>query len=65
MTVGGIWRSNALTLFLLMLLNLGMMSFGQTAWILLGRLALGGAAWLSVRQGLAAGHEACAVRSTV
>ena len=65
MTVGGFWRSNALTLILLIMINLAIMSFGQTAWILLGILCLLGAAWLGFRQGMAAGHEACAVRSTV
>lgn len=65
MTVGEIWRGNALTLFLLIIVNLTAMTFGQTAWILLGVLCLCGAAWLTFRRGLATGHEACAVRSTV
>lgn len=65
MTVGAIWRSNALTLVLLIMINLAVMSFGETAWILLGLLCLLGAAYLTFRQGMAAGHEACGVRSTV
>ena len=65
MTVGGFWRSNTLTLILLIMINLAIMTFGQTAWILLGILCLLGAGWLTFKQGMAAGHEACAVRSTV
>ena len=65
MTAGGIWRSNALMLVLLIVANLAFMTFGQAAWIALGIASLCLSAWLAYKQGLACGHEACAVRSTV
>ena len=65
MTVGGIWRGNAVSLLVLIFLNLAVMSFGQTAWIALGILCLIGAIWLRFKTGLADGHQACAVRNTV
>ena len=65
MSIGGIWRTNAVTLFVLILLNLAVMSLGEAAWIALGLLCLALAAWLSFRQGMAVGHDACGVLDTV
>lgn len=65
MSIGAIWRANAVILFVLILLNLAIMSLGEAAWIALGILGLALAAWLSLRQGMAAGHDACGVLDTV
>ncbi len=65
MSVGAMWRSNAVTTALLILLNLAVMSLGDAAWIAIGALGLLGAAWFGFRQGMAAGHDACGVLDTV
>lgn len=65
MSIGEIWRTNAVMLFVLILLNLAVMSLSEAAWIALGLLGLAFAAWLSFRQGMAAGHDACGVLDTV
>ena len=65
MSVGAMCRGNAVTLVMLILLNLALMSLSEPAWIALGLLGLLGAGWLDYRQGKAAGHDACGVRDTV
>ncbi|MBQ8081100.1 MAG: hypothetical protein IJ240_04285 [Clostridia bacterium] len=65
MSVGGIWRSNAVILVLLVFVNLMLMSLPELIWIVVGILMLLGAMFLSYRQGGAIGHEACSVLKTV
>ena len=65
MSIGEIWRGNAVILFALILLNLAVMSLGDAAWIAIGVAGLAFAAWMSFRQGTVAGHDACGVLDTV
>ena len=65
MSVSDMWKMNAGTLFLLILLNLALFTLGNTPWLVLGLLCLAGALFLSFRQGMAYGHEACGVLSMV
>lgn len=66
MSTSDMWRINAMTLILLMFLNLGLFSLNnRVAWLVLGLLLLVGALYLSFRQGMAFGHEACALLETV
>ena len=59
------WRSNATTLAMLIVLNLAMFTLGTTPWTVLGLICLAGALFLSFRQGMAFGHEACCILQTV
>ena len=59
------WRSNATTLAMLIVLNLAMFTLGTTPWTVLGLICLAGAFFLSFRQGMAFGHEACCILQTV
>ncbi len=65
MGVKGIWKSNMVTLVLLIFLNFLAFSFGTTAWIIIGVLLLAGAMYFSFRQGMGIGREACAILKTV
>ena len=65
MTIGDMYRTNAMTLFLLILINLGLFTLGTLPWTVLGLLCLAGAMFLSFRQGMAYGHEASGIRKTV
>ena len=65
MSIGAMWRGNAVTLFILIILNLAVMSLGDAAWIALGVLGLLVAGFMGYRQGMAAGHDACGVLDTV
>lgn len=65
MGVKGIWKTNIITLCLLIFLNLFAFSFGTTAWTIIGLLLLVGAMYLSFRQGMAIGREACSILKTV
>ena len=59
------WRDNAATLVVMILLSLALMSINKAAWIILGILALIGAIYLAFRRGTGLGHEACSVKATV
>ena len=59
------WKANATTLFLLILLNLALFTLGNTPWMVLGLLALAGAMFFSYRQGMEFGHNACGLLRTV
>ena len=65
MTVGGIWRSNALIMVLLVIINFMFISMPPVLWMALGILILCGAIYLSFRQGGAMGHEACGVSKMI
>lgn len=60
------WKSNVATLVLLIFLNLGLfMLQNRVAWMVLGLILLLGGLYLSYRQGMAFGHEACALLQSV
>lgn len=65
MNVWQMWKSNAVTLLFLIVLNLALFSLGDLPWIALGCLLLLLAGFLNYRQGAAMGHEACSIRQTV
>ena len=65
MSTGDMWKTNAMTLFLLILLNLALFTLGNTPWTVLGLLALAGAMFFSYRQGMDFGHAACGLLRTV
>ena len=66
MSVFEMWRTNTGTLIMLMFLNLGLFSLNNPmAWTILGLILLLGGLYLSYRQGMAYGHEACALRASV
>ncbi len=65
MTIGEMWRTNAVSLMLLILLNLALFSLGTLPWIVLGLLCLAGAMFLSFRRGMGFGHQACGILNTV
>lgn len=65
MSVSDMWKANATTLFLLILLNLALFALGNTPWMVLGLIALAGAMFFSYRQGMAFGHAACGILQTV
>ena len=65
MSVSEMWKANATTLFLLILLNLALFAIGTTPWMVLGIIALAGAMFLCWRQGMDFGHNACGILETV
>ncbi len=65
MTIGDMYRTNAMTTFLLILINLGLFTLSRLAWTVLGLLCLAGALYLGFRQGMAYGHEASGILKTV
>ena len=65
MSVSEMWKTNAGTLILLILLNMALFTLGNTPWMVLGLLCLAGALFLSYRQGMAFGHEACGILNMV
>lgn len=65
MSAGDMWKANATTLFLLILLNLALFALGNTPWMVLGLLALAGALFFSYRQGMDFGHQACGILESV
>lgn len=65
MSIGDMYRTNAMTTFLLILINLGLFTLNRLAWTILGLLCLAGAMFLSFRQGMAYGHEASGLLKTV
>ncbi len=65
MTIGEMWRANAGTLLLLILINLALFALGTIPWLVLGLLFLAGGMFFSFRRGMGFGHEACGILSTV
>ena len=65
MSAAAMWRSNMLTLVLLIIVNFMLAGLGTALWIILGILLLMGGMAMCYRSGCSAGHSACAVRSTV
>ena len=52
MSIREMWKSNAIELFLMILLNLALMSLGALPWAVLGTLFLLGGMFFSYRQGM-------------
>ena len=65
MSMWEMWRSNAVALLILIILDLALLSIGGLAWIVLGILALLAALYLAWRRGMAFGHDACSLLETV
>ena len=65
MSIREMWKSNAIELFLMILLNLALMSLGALPWAVLGTLFLLGGMFFSYRQGMGYGHQACAILDSV
>ncbi len=61
MSIMDMWKSNAITLVLLIVLNLALFSLGITPWMVLGLICLAGGMFISYRQGMGYGHEACGI----
>lgn len=60
------WKTNVVTLVMLIFLNLGLFALNNMlAWTILGLVLLAGALFLSFRQGMTYGHEACRLRATL
>lgn len=65
MSVSEMWRANAVTTVLLIVLNLALFTLGNTPWIVLGLMCLAGSLFFSFRQGMSFGHRACGILQTV
>ena len=65
MSVSEMWKANAATTFLMILLNLALFSLGNTPWMVLGLIALALAMFFSFRRGMDLGHAACSILQTV
>ena len=65
MSVGEMWKSNALTLTLLIILNLALFTLGTTPWMVIGIIILAAGPFFSYRQGMGYGHQACGILATV
>ena len=65
MSVKEMWKANALRLLLMILLNLALCSVGRLAWTVLGLLVMLAGMYLSFRQGMSCGHEACGILDSV
>ena len=65
MTVGGMWRSNAVILVLLVVVSFMFAQLPEALYIGLGALVLAGAIFICYRQGGAMGHEACSISKTI
>ena len=65
MSISDMWKANTATLVLLIFINLALFTLGTTPWLVLGLLLLAGALYLSFRQGMAFGHEACMLLDNV
>jgi len=65
MGVMGIWQANATMLALLIVVNMALSIAGGALWIAVGTLSLLVALFLSFRQGMRLGHDACGVSSTI
>ena len=66
MSTMDMWKICFFTTMLLVFLNLGLFALNNTlAWTILGLIFLLGALYLSYRQGMGFGHEACRLLSTI
>jgi len=65
MSVKDMFKTNAVTVVLLIVLNIALFTLGTTPWMVLGLICLAGAMFISYRQGMGFGHEACSVLDTV
>lgn len=65
MSIMDMWKANAVTLVLLIVVNLALFGLGTTPWMALGLILLAGALYMSYRQGMGFGHEACSILQTV
>ena len=65
MSIMDMWKANAVTLVMLIVLNLALFTLGNLPWTVLGLILLAGAMFLSFRQGMGFGHEACSILQTV
>ena len=65
MGVKGIWRANATTLALLIVVNLALTMAGGLLGMIVGIAVLLTGMYLCFRQGMALGHGACGISSTV
>ena len=65
MRISDMWKANATTMFLMILLNLALFSLGTTPWLVLGLICLLLAMFFSFRQGMDFGHQACGILQTV
>ena len=65
MSITDMWKANATTLALLIVLNLALFTLGTTPWMVLGLILLAGGLFISYRQGMGFGHEACSLSQLV
>ncbi len=65
MSTMDMWKANAVTLILLIVVNLALFGLGTTPWMVLGLILLAGALFMTYRQGMGFGHEACSILQTV
>ena len=65
MSIWSMWKENAGTLVILILVSGALMTINVNAWIIIGILSLVGGIWMNWQRGRAMGHEACSVRDTV
>ena len=65
MSAMDMWKANAVTLILLIVVNLALFGLGITPWMVLGLILLAGALFMAYRQGMGFGHEACGILQTV
>ena len=65
MSTMDMWKANAVTLILLIVVNLALFGLGTTPWMVLGLILLAGAMFMTYRQGMGFGHEACSILQTV
>ena len=65
MSIMEMWKSNALRTTVLIVLNMALASLGRLPWTVLGLILLLGSMYLAFRQGMAFGHEACALLDNV
>ena len=65
MSVGEMWKGNAATLMLLIVLNIVLFTLGNLPWTVLGLICLALAMFFSFRQGMSSGHRACGILRTV
>ena len=65
MSIKDMWKTNALRLVLMIVVNLALMSVGSLPWMVLGLLVLLAGMYFAFRQGMGFGHEACGILDSV
>ena len=65
MNVADMWKSYIATKLLLIVLNLALFSLGNTPWTVLGLICLAVSLYVSFRQGMGFGHNACSLLEMV